>query len=64
VGDACNAAPTESQMQELTGLVHKLQQRYGITPEHVLLYSDPVSGRGRLFPVDWFRQQLLSPSNP
>jgi hypothetical protein len=30
----------------------------------VVIYSDPATGRGRSFPLAWFRQQLLAPVLP
>lgn len=62
IGD-CNRRPlTDSQMRELVNLVQKLQQRYQIPPERVVHFTDASSGRGRLFQVAWFQQQLLSPT--
>jgi N-acetylmuramoyl-L-alanine amidase len=60
VGDGSKRPPTRAQMIELVRVVRKLQHRLNISPEAVYLYTDSVTGRGRLFPVAWFRQQLVS----
>ncbi len=60
IGDGHRRKPTEAQMRQLVDLVQQLQRGYNIAPENVLLYTDPQTGRGRLFPLAWFRQQLLS----
>jgi hypothetical protein len=61
IGDGNRTAPTENQLLSLVRVTQQLQARYHIGPGHVLIYSDPATGRGRSFPVSWFRQQLLSP---
>lgn len=62
VGDCNRRSLTEAQLRELVHLVQKLQQRYQIPAERVVHFTDAASGRGRLFPVAWFQQQLLSPT--
>ncbi len=60
IGDGSRHAPTEAQMQQLVRLVRILQEVCNIPAEQVYLYTDAVTGRGRMFPVARFRQQLLS----
>lgn len=60
IGDGLRSAPTDKQMAQLVTLVHQLQKRTGIPAQRVMLYTDPATGRGRLFPVARFRQQLYT----
>ncbi len=60
IGDGHRRGPSEAQMRQLVALVQQLQSDCEIPAERVLLYTDPDTGRGRLFPLAWFRQQLLS----
>ena len=63
VGDGSNGGFTDAQMQRLVWLVTRLQQRFGIPRDQVIVNvaTDPSGqpGPGRLFPLATFRQQLL-----
>jgi len=54
--------PTEGQLSQLVWLVQRLQTKFQIPAERVILHVDPglVSRGGRWFPEAWFRQQLLT----
>lgn len=61
VGDFDNKLPTPVQMQRLSQLVQKLQERLKIGQDrvHVLDAPNSPAGAGRYFPRDAFFQQLL-----
>lgn len=54
--------PSEDQLQQLVGLVQRLQGEFQIPADRVVLQPGlgHVSSKGRWFPTAWFRQQLLS----
>jgi hypothetical protein len=60
IGDGATNPPSAAQMAELVRIVHELQQRFQVPAERVLLYSDPATGRGQLFPGAQFQQQLYT----
>jgi hypothetical protein len=58
---------TEKQMRSLVWLVQSLQGGHQISAERVVIESGAMNEEvavGRLFPVAWFRQQLLSYAMP
>ncbi|MEX0776192.1 MAG: N-acetylmuramoyl-L-alanine amidase [Phycisphaeraceae bacterium] len=59
IGDGVRHRPTDAQMRQLVQVVQTLQRQCRIPADHVLLYTDARTGRGQLFPLAWFRQQLL-----
>lgn len=62
VGDGDHHAFTDKQMRSLVWLVQSLQAQYGIPAERVVVESGTAGGAriGRLFPLAWFRQQILT----
>ncbi len=60
VGDGERQSFTRAQMVELLWLVQRLQERFQIPADRVVVQlSDGPGAVGRLFPVAQFRQQLL-----
>lgn len=61
VGNFSLAAPTETQVRRLAQLVIALQSQLGIGADRVVLLAGAPgpAGIGKLFPVDYLRQQLL-----
>lgn len=66
IGDGRHQPPTESQIRELVWLVRKLQAKFDIPADRVMLQTRPEQGGvvSRLFPVADFRQQLLTLAAP
>lgn len=66
VGHGDRQGFTQPQLESLLWLTHELQRKFGISPDRVYIDVDQESGGGvgRLFPVAWCRQQLLSDPNP
>ncbi len=63
IGDGDRKAFTDAQMRELVWLVTRLQARFGIPRERVIVdvaRHDSSGGPGRFFPIAAFRQQLLT----
>lgn len=62
VGDGERHAFTDKQMRSLVWLIQSLQAQYGIPAERVVVESGTAGGAriGRLFPLAWFRQQILT----
>ncbi len=60
IGDFDRNPPTPQQRDDLVWLVQQLQKRLNIPAERVLLGDGRTGKAGRMFPVTWFRQQLLS----
>jgi len=65
VGNSNVRSLTEGQLRNLTNLVHWLQRRFDIPPNHVSLQPDidPTLRPGRFFPLSRFRQSLLRPED-
>lgn len=65
VGDGDRRGYTAAQMRELTWLVTRLQQRFNIPPQRIVIDVARDGrggyGPGRFFPLAAFRQQLLQP---
>ena len=61
VGDFDRTVPTPTQMRRLSQLVGALQGRFRITPDHVMIVTQPNSpaASGKYFPLTAFRDQLL-----
>jgi hypothetical protein len=61
VGNFSFAAPTETQVRRLAQLIVALQSQLGIGADRVVLLTGATgpAGMGKLFPVDYLRQQLL-----
>lgn len=58
--------PSDQQLHALIWLVHRLQARFSL-PAHAVTYrfqDQPPGSSDPLFPVAWFRQQLLSYGTP
>lgn len=61
IGDPVAQAPTETQLSELVWLVRKLQQRFEIPADRVLIQGDRAGEKSApLFPLASFRQRLLA----
>ncbi|MCK4601914.1 MAG: N-acetylmuramoyl-L-alanine amidase [Phycisphaerae bacterium] len=64
-GDFSHRRPAAATLDALVALVRVLQQECGISPDHVYLHSDLISGSnspGRAFPARTFSASLLRPS--
>jgi hypothetical protein len=61
VGDFDRTVPTPTQMRRLSQLVGALQGRFRITPDHVMIVTQPntPAASGKYFPLTAFRDQLL-----
>lgn len=67
VGDGDRKTFTDAQMRELAWLVTRLQAKFGIPKDRVIVdvaNASPSGGPGRFFPEATFRQQLLNVSTP
>jgi N-acetylmuramoyl-L-alanine amidase len=65
VGDFSYRAPSAKQMQSLLKLIRFLQNRYGISINHIYGHSDTPGARvtecpGRMFPMDRLKRLLAS----
>ena len=65
VGDFSYRAPSAKQMQSLVKLIRFLQNRYGISIDHIYGHSDTPGARvtecpGRMFPMDRLKRMLAS----
>lgn len=64
--DGAGRGPSQDQWRQLVGLVQKLQARFQIPADRVMLQTTDVrrGASGAVMPVTWFRQQLLTFSEP
>lgn len=63
IGDGDAQSYSQVQMRELLWLVQRLQGRFEIPVEHVMIQMDAGPGQvGKLFPIAQFRRQLLRPT--
>lgn len=64
IGDVNRESPTDAQMRELLWLVQKLQARFNIPADQIIVQAPPdeKGSPGRFFPIAQFRQQLLTPT--
>jgi hypothetical protein len=64
VGNGDRRPFTDGQINELVSLVRRLQERFDIAPDSVLLHRDisgGVTSPGRFFPTAQFEEQLIRP---
>ncbi len=64
--DGTARGPAQEQLETLIGLVQRLQTRFQIPADRVILQIDTgqAAAGARWFPVAWFRQQLLTFAAP
>jgi len=66
IGDGDSYGYTEAQLQTLLWTVHRLQKHFDIPADRVFvdMQRQTGGGVGRMFPLAWFRPQLLNPAVP